>query len=328
MLDSVKRPENHTAPTVKKLFEQNNDRTTMAKSTLKNLFPSLYKTWISYQWRTFPGRVRRVLSDPRPPVLLSEADFDRLQNAYSPWWDYYGFEEIECWIRGHQRAIDFLGMFGWLKDSSKRILDVGCGDGMTALALSHCGHEVSCVDVKDWRLKQAKSLRMEEADISSQSDLPENHFDLIYSFNAFEHVGDPQAALTNMVKSCKLGGTIFVSFDPLFYAPLGLHAFKFHMPYPQLAFSDAVIQKKLEYLGNIDLDFDAAKLQPLNKWRPHEFEELFKSVGCEVLLHHENPELRHLDFILKHPQSFRGRNLTFRDISVSGIKIILRKKIA
>jgi len=58
-----------------------------------------------------------------------------------------------------------------------------------------------------------------------------NYFDFVTSFNALEHIPDPLKALEEMIRVTKPGGTICLTFDPIWTADTGSH-FNYRVPEP------------------------------------------------------------------------------------------------
>lgn len=48
-------------------------------------------------------------------------------------------------------------------------------------------------------------------------------FDLVVSFNAMEHIPDPEAALRKMIRVTRPGGLIYITFDPMWTSDSGSH---------------------------------------------------------------------------------------------------------
>jgi len=104
-----------------------------------------------------------------------------------------------------------------------RILDIGCGDGWSLDYLAKgcpegftlfppkkrfrntCGVEMIRTVVE---YAQAKGRNVIEGDIR-RLVIEENAFDLIYTRHCLEHLDDPLAAIKNIAKMLKPGGTLF-----------------------------------------------------------------------------------------------------------------------
>ena len=268
-------------------------------------------------------RLAPILEESQTPESY-DSEFETLQNSYSKWWDDYGFDGYSTWARGCERATRLLEV-PTLRRPNLDVFETGCGDGMTAHVLESYGHQVTLNDAADWRDDRARTLPFVQGDICGRLPLKNESFDLLISYNAFEHIQDPRSGLAELVRLCKTDGHIYIEFNPLYCSALGLHAFSFFMPYPQFLFSPSLIDSKIRELGANDLGQNLPYLQPTNKRRLAEFRELWHSSGCTIVSLVEEVDPRHLGIVLKYPGAFSGRNLTVEDLSVSAVKVLLKK---
>jgi SAM-dependent methyltransferase len=296
------------------------------KSLGRNAFPNAYSRYIRWQYQRIPlaERIVPILSSAQPPQHYDDM-FERLQSSYKQWWGEYGFDGYSTWRRGCERAVSLLEIEE-LREPGLEVFDAGCGEGMTGLVLASYGHRVTLNDTKDWRDSRAKDLPFVQGNICNSLPLASGSFDLIVSYNTFEHVEDPAAALTELVRLCTKGGFLYLDFSPLYCSPLGLHAFSFLMPYPQFLFSPSFIQAKVEELGANDLGQNLPELQPTNRWRIAEFRRIWALSGCEILSVTEGAENRHLHMVVDFPKAFSGRGLSVEDVTVTAVSVMLRKK--
>jgi SAM-dependent methyltransferase len=288
--------------------------------------PNLYSRYVKHYKAGLPVKVNGVLSDPRNPVTLGEAEFNRLQSHYKndQWWQPYYFDTYSTGRRAYERALSFL-TFEPFREADKDILEIACGDGMTGTALSIYGHHVTLLDYQDWRDSRAHEQNFIQADLGKPIPLSDSSFDFIFSFNAFEHIPDPTLAFNEMLRILRPGGFIWLDFNPLYASPLGLHAFSFNMPYPQFLFDASFIQTKLDEVGLHDLGREMATLQPLNQWKLEEFKKLWDHQNCKVLKYKETVDNSHLEIVERFPHAFRGRSLTLEDLTISGLFILIEK---
>ena len=303
-------------------------RIPMLKDAVKNAFPSAYARYVRWQYDRVPlsARIAPILRSDADPIYYDE-HFERLQRSYTQWWPEYGYDEYSTWIRGYERAMKLLAIPD-LRKGDLSVFEAGCGDGMTSYAIASYGKAGNVVlnDTEDWRDRRAMSLSFLKGNICQRLPIDSEFFDLAITYNTFEHIEDPGAAFSELVRLCKRGGYIYIDFNPLYCSPLGLHAFSFFMPYPQFLFSPQFIEAKIRELGVKDLGQEFHCLQPTNQWRLAQFRELWRSSACEVLSLVEALEERHLGLVMEFPRGFCGRGLTVEDLQVQGISVLLRKK--
>jgi SAM-dependent methyltransferase len=271
--------------------------------------------------------VTRVIADPTPPDTKdSEEDFDYLQSAYpSNRGDSYKYDDYSLFERATQRALQVLQLDG-MSEAGKSILDIGAGDGVLGSLLTDYGHHAVLTDMDDWRSRVGKKIEFHQADISLGLPFPDSTFDLVISYNSFEHFPDPKRAFSEAVRVAKPNGQLFFEFGPLYCSPWGLHAYRsLYMPYPQFLFSEGFINEKLTEIGIIDLGKKRSELQFLNQWKWTEFNQLWSSSGCNVCCQIGNDEQNHLDLVINFPAAFRGRGLTLDDLVKCSISVTLKK---
>ncbi len=288
--------------------------------------PFIYKKWVEFLNCRLRNKVSKILRCEKKSVYYeSDHDFNRLQNKYNGVPEY-GYDSYSTWKRGVDRANELLRI-GSLSEAPKNILEAGCGDGMAAFALHNYSHRLTLVDMEDWRDKRAKGLNFQSADLNRTLPFKDEEFDLVYSFNTFEHLYDPEFALNEFMRICKPGGYIFLEFGPLYASPWGLHAYRmFKMPYPQFLFSEEFIGKKLQETGISDLgDNNRQTLQFVNKWTYTQYVSLFDKFGSNLIKMQTYKNCDHLQLIADYPSAFTGLSLSIDDVTTSAIKIIFKK---
>ena len=293
----------------------------IANQTLKKISAQPIVDYYSH----IPQSVSAILAQSESPEPLDHTGaFDSLQDRPAPALQY-GYDSFSCWRRGVERAatvIEHTHMF----EPGASTLEIGCGDGMVSAALSGFGHIATLLDMDDWRDTRARALTFSAHNIASPLPFENATFDLAFSYNSFEHIPDPEFALSEMVRVLRPGGYVFLDFDPLYASAWGLHAWRsLRMPYPQFLFSDDFIETKIRELGLYDLGKKLTSLQPLNRWRVDQFRDLWKRSGCQVVSLLEMKNTSELAIVEKFPESFRGRGLVLDDLVVHGIRVVLRR---
>lgn len=100
------------------------------------------------------------------------------------------------------------------RDHAGSALDVGCGTGMLAQALSRAGWNVAGIDSSAGMLK-VMQRRCERATQASALALPfpADAFEIVYSVAALHHIAEPHAirqTIHEMSRVCKPGGAVIV----------------------------------------------------------------------------------------------------------------------
>lgn len=168
--------------------------------------------WLTSTWSTVKRsvfRVRRIRAritkvqvnqilsmSGNPNFRRSETEFDTLQKSY-PCRDEYKYDPLSIWERASIRCINLLNLSSMDK-VRKDVLEVGCGDGVTGALLASYGHNATLLDLEDWRAEYAKSIPFLKADLGVPLAIDDNSFDLIYSYNTFEHIPNPKVASMNL----------------------------------------------------------------------------------------------------------------------------------
>jgi 2-polyprenyl-6-hydroxyphenyl methylase/3-demethylubiquinone-9 3-methyltransferase len=147
---------------------------------------------------------------------LDHEEVNKFDELAAKWWDMEGeFKPL------HQ--INPLRV-GFIKDRSilegKKILDVGCGGGILAEALSELGANVTGIDASENTIGVAKShsksissnVRFIQNTIEEfMASNPEEKFDVITCLEMLEHVPSPGEIIKNCSDILKKDGDIFFS---------------------------------------------------------------------------------------------------------------------
>ena len=304
------------------------------KANARRKFPKLYGHWAKWQKGRLAEQVSQILASKEPYKNYGEDVFDRLQQVSGQIWDEYGFDKYSTWRRGVERALRLLEMPAFRGRPNLKVMEAACGEGMTGDAFESAGHQVTLHDLADWRDERTKHLDFVAGNLCESLPLAAESFDLICSWNSFEHMETPNTALAELTRICRKGGYIYLDFAPLWCSPLGLHALTFHMPYPQFLFSEEMIEIKMTEhalraptpVAQEGAWTDKKKhMDLMNKWRIRDFRALWKKSGCELISLKETTVPGHINVIANYPLAFCGRGLSLEDVTVAAVAVLLRK---
>ena len=98
---------------------------------------------------------------------------------------------------------------------NSKILDLGCGNGISARLLNKAGYDVIGTDISPLFLDEAKNWENEKLryQVCDVLELPydDGSFDVICSNELIEHLPDVETALNEMVRVVRKGGRIVLS---------------------------------------------------------------------------------------------------------------------
>ncbi len=107
-------------------------------------------------------------------------------------------------------------------DSSKKVLEIGCGNGNISMGIASMGYQTTGLDIDEESIATATSnnrfpnltFRTEPAEKLSEAD----HFDAIVCSEVLEHLDDPGVVLNFALSNLREDG-IFISTVPNGYGP-------------------------------------------------------------------------------------------------------------
>ena len=186
-----------------------------------------------------------------------------------------------------------------------RYLDMGCGSGELTLELARMGLDrITGVDFLPRFVataqRNARSLGLESKVEFICEDLrhwtPAEPFDVLFSFDAMEHIGQPREFLQRMRDFLVPGGLAVMTFGPLFHSPFGDHMaefFRVQIPWRGALFSEqAMLRVRREFYRPTD---PATRLPDiaggLNQMTFGQFDRYVRAAGWKVRYLRCNPFL-------------------------------------
>ncbi len=140
--------------------------------------------------------------------------FDRTAGQYAA----YYHQHSQAGYALHSRVQRVLELFD---QAGGRVLDVGCGPGVMAGLLAERGCDVVGVDLSVGMVTLAQrrypGAHFGVSDIA-QLPFPDHSFDAVIAMGVMEYAADERAALGELVRVVRAGGSLMVSF-PNSYSP-------------------------------------------------------------------------------------------------------------
>ena len=269
------------------------------------------------------NRAKKLFESTLPIAKqLSISDLRQLQKQY-PFPPEYGYSSEILDMRGRERADQLISLVPSI--TCNKYLEFGCWDGMVCYYLNKHGKKAYGVDNRgtgfDKRaLEGGVDLRvMDASDLKFENDC----FDVVFSYDSFEHFSDPAGVLSEIYRVLRPGGYIYLEFGPLFMSPMGLHAYRqITVPYSQHLFSEQTLINFLveENLGTLDFNH-------VNRWSLIQFRNLFNSYSgkLEKEKYIENSNYNHLDLVRKYAPVFKSKTANFDELTCRSIEVLFRK---
>lgn len=153
-------------------------------------------------------------------IMTDEIEFEKYRTRGAYHWQQISLHPTRSNAFVKARYVHCLallsGAVGGLQ--GKRVLDVGCGDGVLTWRLQRQGASAHGVDASDLAIQLAREMhgkRGSDAEFRTVSGYdtgyPDGHFDAIVSSDVIEHVRDPDRLLGEIRRVLKPGGAAVIS---------------------------------------------------------------------------------------------------------------------
>ncbi len=159
--------------------------------------------------------------------------------------------DVQSQRQALRKLENFLNVYDF-SIKGKDVLEVGCHNGATACAIGELASHVDAIDISSYGVRQSSPGEPEDSRLARQSGLLDEWraasrtafngianvdfheqdvvamqksecYDLVVSWETFEHIGDPAKALANIFRSLRPGGVTFHEYNP-FYSLAGGHS--------------------------------------------------------------------------------------------------------
>jgi ubiquinone/menaquinone biosynthesis C-methylase UbiE len=214
----------------------------------------------------------------------------------------------------------------------RKIADIGCGDGIMALGVSHqarpaqlIGFDINLTD-SEYLLGRARAegvaaglpagLEFRQSTPLS-TPAPDDEFDFVYSWSAFEHIAEPISVLAEIRRILRPEGVFFLQLWPFYLSARGSHLWDwFPDEFHQLRenHQDVVAQMGVSDRHSVEwTHYMANEFERLNRITLQELQRAVLAGGFDV----RRLELISLPTALT-PELGR---YSWADLAVSGVKL-------
>ena len=126
--------------------------------------------------------------------------------------EHYNYEQNHWWFVGRREIVFSLLDDNLTKKTGLKILDIGCGTGLTMNFLAPYG-EVTGLDVSEDALEFCRQRGLNNVTLGSADELPfdDNTFDLVFALDVLEHVENDYKAVQEIERVCKPNGLVLAT---------------------------------------------------------------------------------------------------------------------
>jgi len=246
-----------------------------------------------------------AIGEAQAPAHLGLVDLPGgLVLAQQPWQRQYK----DWFFRHFAHAAEVVAsyMLGDAPELKGRILDIGCGDGITDLGIALRWQPEQLIGVDPFRgferlpeiLRESgmptelPSCLSFEAHSANDLPYPDDHFDVVISWGSLEHiVGGYTQALREVRRVLRPGGRLFVH-PGLYYSNFGHHLGEFsaephfHLRWSEPTLKSFVLERTPNYMDRSGEFASSAQYwqwyQELNRITVREFEQELRYLGFEL----------------------------------------------
>ena len=276
----------------------------------------------------------------------------------------FEYSELELDKANHLKK-DFLSSMVWLQKynisiSDKNILDVGCYLGLQCISAVEAGAvRATGIDIPEYYINQSLDGNVDASkvltdrrnqvldlfpslhrtlityeDVSVFDMEYDNEFDLIFSWETFEHIMNPKLALKKMYTALKPGGVSFNLYNPFFSISGGHSMCTLDYPFAHTLLSNDDFKRYIETIVPDGLPNEYASLsynfftKNLNRMTQNDLRSYIDEAGFELLDMISLPDVDVLQLISEETYEQSKKlypTLSLNDFLCSYVYFIIKK---
>lgn len=256
-------------------------------------------------------------------------------------------------------AVSYLSKMG-ITLQGKKIMDVGCYLGIQCFgAIEHGAHSSVGIDIPEYyintsldkdvdaskileqRRNQIRELHpnLNQSQITFQDTSVfemdfENEFDVIFSWETFEHIINPKEAIKRIHKALKPGGVSFNNYNPFFCLSGGHSMCTLDFPFAHILLSNEEFKTYVEEIIPSDAPKDYARLsydfftKGLNRMTQYDLRKHIEEAGFKLLDFTPLPDMNIMNMV--DPSTLKISKelyptLTLNDLLCSNVYFTIQK---
>jgi SAM-dependent methyltransferase len=250
-------------------------------------------------------------------------ELEKLCAEYS-WESSYHYDDDSVAQRGKERLKELETVIP-IFEKACDFLEMGCGDGMISAYLAENGKNAVGIDWYGARFDPRainSAAKIYEMDAQAMT-FENNSFDVIFSYDSFEHFPNPALVLKETYRLLRKGGYMYHEFGHLYPSPYGLHAYRsVPVPYCQFLFEEKTIKDYITKHNKYEVSFNY-----VNPWSAKNFKELWKEYldKLQIVSYQEFDSFAGMKVLEQYPSCFKGKYDVPDSLFTDGVKILLKK---
>ena len=254
--------------------------------------------------------------------FLDDSDFSKMLNNYKKekpgtFCDY----SDEGQMKLAEERLTFLKQITE-KTTFNNICEIGPGTGaLLTKIVGDCNCYGTGVDIEEKVKFKHKSARIITSGVHIMDEIENESIDLLYSFDAFEHIHNVKDAFFNCLHKLAPGGNMFIKVGPTYYTPWGFHYYHItRIPYVHVLFNEKLLTNYSEQIG--------IPVPWTNRVPAISYFEILNELPFNIKLLNFWYDFNwyNSDIIIKNPHVFKSKHINFENFFITSIYFLVKKE--